>query len=296
MSYWSEIRNDFFNSDILPEEGDTLASVSIDGWRTEDDNEQGFVIARVILSKHGDVLVDYHDNIARMDDLAQEYIQDAISQLKEFFVEHQAALQQKTATPNSLDRFILINGQAFSFEAVAQALGLNVDSATKPVEMHLCQRIPDGVLVAKSEYCGGDDYPGIDIELELPAEKDTLPILISRTEQPREEGEICAVRTFGYDRENEYFVHFDTDTRPDAVLDEAELQSPQVVVSGERHLPVEVIAENPFVSFVKDTSFRPSPAKNSVDHIIHNAEDRAKSSLDSKEGNGLAEHVSFSRN
>lgn len=91
MGYWAEIRNDFFESgtEILPEEGDVLATISIDAWKTEDENEEGCVIACVMLSKHGDVLVDYRDGVARIDEAAQEAIGEAKEQLWEYFEELQ---------------------------------------------------------------------------------------------------------------------------------------------------------------------------------------------------------------
>ena len=91
MGYWSEIRNDFFETspDILPEEGDVLAKISIDAWKTADDNEEGTVIACVILSKRGDVLVDYRDGVARIDKMAQEAIGEAKERLWDYFADLQ---------------------------------------------------------------------------------------------------------------------------------------------------------------------------------------------------------------
>lgn len=87
MGFWAEVRNNYFEDSIDPLEGDVLARISIDGWKTQDENEYGHVIARVLLSKHGDVLVDYHDNVARRDEMAQKAIQEAIAELKEYFRE-----------------------------------------------------------------------------------------------------------------------------------------------------------------------------------------------------------------
>lgn len=44
MSFWSEVRNDYFDKTIAPNEGDMLAAISIDAWKTEDDNEEGPVL------------------------------------------------------------------------------------------------------------------------------------------------------------------------------------------------------------------------------------------------------------
>lgn len=87
--YWSEVRNDYFEDSIDPLEGDVLARISIDAWKTEDDNEEGRVIACVMLSKHGDILVNYIDNVARVDEIAQDAINDAKQQLREYFMEKQ---------------------------------------------------------------------------------------------------------------------------------------------------------------------------------------------------------------
>lgn len=85
MSYWSHIKNDFLEVDgqITPLQGDMLARISIDGWRS--DEEQGSVIAVVMLSNHGDVLVDYRDGIAMTDMMAQNAIDEAKDQLKAHF-------------------------------------------------------------------------------------------------------------------------------------------------------------------------------------------------------------------
>ena len=92
MSFWTEIRNDFFETEFTPQDGDVLASVCIDAWKTPDPNEEGEVIAVVLLSKNGDILVDYRDGIARTDEDAQAAIKEAKNQLKEHFKEHQAKL------------------------------------------------------------------------------------------------------------------------------------------------------------------------------------------------------------
>lgn len=93
--YWAEIRNDFFESgaDIRAEDGDVLARISIDAWKTLDDNEEGSVIACVMLSKNGDVLVDYRDGVARIDEAAQEAVREAMGELREYFLELQKNLE-----------------------------------------------------------------------------------------------------------------------------------------------------------------------------------------------------------
>lgn len=159
----------------------------------------------------------------------------------------------------SMDRFIKINGAVFSFEEVAKALGVECDPGREPVQLHLCQRVDDGVLVAKGAFFDKDEYPAIDLELQLPAEKDSLPVMISRTEQPRVEGAYSdgyrGVRTFGYSRADEYFMYFDSDTRPDALVDKDYNQkglNPKVVVSGGYNYTPEVYQSNQYVKFMGD--------------------------------------------
>lgn len=88
-NHWKEIRNTHFvtEADISPNEGDIFASICIDAWETEHDWEEGKVIAEVILSNHGDILVSYRNNLARVDDAAQASIEDAKEQLREYWEE-----------------------------------------------------------------------------------------------------------------------------------------------------------------------------------------------------------------
>lgn len=81
-SYWAEIRHDF-REDSPVGCGDVVAAVSVDAWRTSDDNAEGEVIARVFLTKKGDVVIDYINAIARTDVLAQESIKETVKELRE---------------------------------------------------------------------------------------------------------------------------------------------------------------------------------------------------------------------
>ena len=66
-SKWGEIRSDFFDDD----EGIQY----IDAWFTDDDNEEGEVIAKV----HMDTgTVDYLDEDAKTDSYAQEIIREVL--------------------------------------------------------------------------------------------------------------------------------------------------------------------------------------------------------------------------
>ena len=91
MGYWAEIHNTYMetSSEITPHEGDLLASISIDAWRTADEDEEGSVIARVLLSLHGDIIVDYIDQCARNDEAAQASIEEAKEILRNHYAEGQ---------------------------------------------------------------------------------------------------------------------------------------------------------------------------------------------------------------
>lgn len=90
---YAEIRNNYtwgpaVESGSVPSEcGDLLAAVTIDGWRTGCDAEQGAVIAMVILTKHGDIVTDFHDNGARMDTEVLSAIKGAKETLKGIWID-----------------------------------------------------------------------------------------------------------------------------------------------------------------------------------------------------------------
>lgn len=182
--------------------------------------------------------------------------EDLITPLQMRVDKNYEMLMEKSAL--SMDRFIKINGAVFSFEEVAKALGVECDPKREPVQLHLCQRVDDGVLVAKGAFFDKDDYPAIDLELQLPSEKDSLPVMISRTEQPRVEGAYSdgylGVRNFVYNREGEYFMYSDVDSRADEVVDRAGMEQ-RVMVSGSRLCDVEVYQENPWVRMMGQKEF-----------------------------------------
>ena len=68
---FAEIRHDYIWGEAVENglnhrAGDPLlAAVSIDAWETGDDDEEGRVVANVLLSRHGDIIVDFHDNGVR---------------------------------------------------------------------------------------------------------------------------------------------------------------------------------------------------------------------------------------
>ena len=84
-NYWNSFRNDYrqiedeFNKDI---EGDISDMIFIDAWQTDDDDDEGETIAKVVKTKSGDVCVIYQNGIAKWNKNAQEIIQDSIAELR----------------------------------------------------------------------------------------------------------------------------------------------------------------------------------------------------------------------
>lgn len=70
MSKWAEIRNDFVCEDSH--------KIYIDAWMTEDDNEEGIVIARIDMDTKN---IEYFDDDAKTDSYAQEIIKETINEL-----------------------------------------------------------------------------------------------------------------------------------------------------------------------------------------------------------------------
>ena len=71
MSKYAELRNDFFD--------ETENKIYIDAWFTDDDNEEGVVIAKVNMTTKE---VEYLDNDARKDSYAQEIIKETIDYIE----------------------------------------------------------------------------------------------------------------------------------------------------------------------------------------------------------------------
>jgi hypothetical protein len=70
MSKYGEIRNDFYDEEEK--------KVYIDAWFTDDDNEPGFVIAKV---NYRTKAIEYLDNDARTDEYAQEIINETLKEI-----------------------------------------------------------------------------------------------------------------------------------------------------------------------------------------------------------------------
>lgn len=183
-------------------------------------------------------------------------------------------------TDRKPNRFVRIDGREYSFAEIAQRLHPDDPSITSNPEIQLCQRVKDGILVSHCSYTEHDNFPFMDVELELPEEKESLPVLISHTEQPDESVDDPHLRTFCYDRTDEYFMSFDTDTRSDAEVDKTPSQT-SLVVSGNPWNEIKVFTENQYVSF---EGLLPSTTKlPSFSSILSDAEARAKESQSAKE-------------
>lgn len=141
------------------------------------------------------------------------------------------------------DTFLNINGRDFNLEELAKHLGI-----TEIKDIRLCQKVPAGTLVATTEHIDTSRYPGLAVELHLPDDAGTLPILISQTEQPARHEDGDQVRTYLYGRGDSYIGFMNIDTRPDDI----ELEDPRqpvIVASGDRDATVIVRPENNWVKY-----------------------------------------------
>lgn len=82
-SRWSEIRNHHDEIDGAKDAQDLIKCIAIDAYVDDNDETPGEIIAKVILTKCGDVGVVYIDNLARTDAYAQEIIKSTLADIKE---------------------------------------------------------------------------------------------------------------------------------------------------------------------------------------------------------------------
>lgn len=91
---YSEIRHDFIWGPLVEPghaeayEDSILAGISIDAWKTANDDEAGSVVANVILTRHGDIVVDFHDNGVRANEQVLSHILAAKESLRKLWGEH----------------------------------------------------------------------------------------------------------------------------------------------------------------------------------------------------------------
>lgn len=208
-------------------------------WGEENDNNEKFYSFSVYSTTpdgQQDKLLRKTFSADMSSEAFRQGIFDLMSMYKNFKREGHA---RSTASMHEGDCGISLNGKVFSLEEVCRALG--VDPCAQP-NVSLCIGVKAGVL--KSSLCNEDpDYPGIRTELALPPEAESVDIMLTITEQPRSEDEHEPVRTFGYNRDDEYFLYFDADTRPDREVEDA-LRRPSVTIGGNPNLPADVYQEN----------------------------------------------------
>lgn len=194
----------------------------------------------------------------------RQSIIDLMSMYKNFKREDHA---RSTAAMHEGDCGISLYGKVFTLEEVCRAMGITPGPTP---DVSLCIGVKAGVL--KSSLCNEDpDYPGIRTELALPPEADSVDIMLTVTEQPRSEDEHEPVRTFGYNRDDEYFLYFDADTRPDRELED-DLRRPSVTVGGNPQLPADVYQENNMVRYHMSPAPEEAKEKPTLNTLISDAE------------------------
>lgn len=160
---FAKIRNNYetgplFDGSSIDAEG-YLGYISIDGWRTEDENEEGQVIAAVMVTPHGDIVVDWHDNGARLNENALTAITEAKVRLQsayqDWLTEHRAE-PEKAGTESRifvvrLDYATEPDDDGYLVYRIHQALDKSMDEA-----MELAKKAAADGREKWSEYrCGG---------------------------------------------------------------------------------------------------------------------------------------------
>lgn len=98
---YAEIRHDYmFGPGVEPGAKELydkglFAGVTIDAWKTMDDSEDGTVVAQVLMSVHGDIIVAWYDNGARLNRSILEAIKAAKQDLAEAWANRPAAKAEK---------------------------------------------------------------------------------------------------------------------------------------------------------------------------------------------------------
>ena len=80
-----DFTNDYcvdYTHEFINDEGDKLREIFIDGY-PEDPNESGGVVATVIMTKHRDVIIDWHDNGYRMNETVNNLIRESSVMIKD---------------------------------------------------------------------------------------------------------------------------------------------------------------------------------------------------------------------
>lgn len=81
--YWKEIKNDYREEDFCSNfETGIKEIVYIDAWLSKDDDE-GEVIAKVVVTNKKEIIVIYINNVARENEYAQKIIKETVDELNE---------------------------------------------------------------------------------------------------------------------------------------------------------------------------------------------------------------------
>lgn len=167
---FAEIRHDYISGpaveavSTVTDEG-VLARITIDGWKTDDGMETGSVLAVVTLTQHGDIIIDYRDELYRYDDDVQENIQEAKAVLNELWNEQgnwmkRTSIQEFIETPMnelaastglSTDKIAEVR---YSF---AKAIGggtLDCPCCDNPVGFNYCAEQWDNNGFYECPFCG----------------------------------------------------------------------------------------------------------------------------------------------
>lgn len=93
---YSEIKHDYIWGPLVEPvradayESSILAGISIDTWKTDNEDEASSVVANVILTRHGDMVADFHDNSVRANEQVLSHILAAKEALGKLWEEHLA--------------------------------------------------------------------------------------------------------------------------------------------------------------------------------------------------------------
>lgn len=72
------------NTDFKHEKSDAKASITIDAFPIEQEDDEGHVVAEIFLTMHDDIIIAWHDNGERMNPSVLELIDNSIQTLQEF--------------------------------------------------------------------------------------------------------------------------------------------------------------------------------------------------------------------
>lgn len=76
-------------NDLANDSPDMLSRITIDGYPT-DENAPGQVVVTATVTRHGDIVVDWHHNGYRMNEAVLKELEAAKARLRELFAEKEA--------------------------------------------------------------------------------------------------------------------------------------------------------------------------------------------------------------